>query len=235
MTEQLTSSVGSVEALAKPPSHIVDLAVEVSGWSPCRSKRGVVIFAVNGDVIAHGYNYKPRGFDCDGTAACKATCRAEAIHAEQQALLAAERSVYGAEMLHVKTVGGKLVSSGGPSCVECSKLAIASAIAGFWLYHDDGWRRYEMDEFHRLSAHARQQEAAQTREAQWQPIASAPKDGTVIIGYDQSRDDDDGLPHGVDFMRWFDGTWIDPLTHSLKPSHWMPLPAPPSGAREVTE
>jgi deoxycytidylate deaminase len=211
MTEQLTSSVGSVEALAKPPSHIVDLAVEVSGWSPCRSKRGVVIFAVNGDVIAHGYNYKPRGFDCDGTAACKATCRAEAIHAEQQALLAAERSVYGAEMLHVKTVGGKLVSSGGPSCVECSKLAIASAIAGFWLYHDDGWRRYEMDEFHRLSAHARQQEAAQTREAQ---IAQA------VIQLRGLRDE--LIQH--DFNGW--PNLLADVIEKL---------APPSGARDVTE
>ena len=69
--------------------------------------------------------------------------------------------------------------------------------------------------------------AAERPAQTWQPIESAPKDSTVVIGFDPTRDDDDGLPHGVDFMRWFNGCWIDPLTHSLKPTHWMPLPAAP--------
>ena len=138
------------DGAAIPPAHIVDLAIEVSTWSPCRSKRGVVIF--NGEnVVSHGYNYKPRGFDCDGSAACKATCRDEAVHAEQQALLVVGRKASGADMLHVKTVDGRLVPSGGPSCVQCSKLAAVVGIAAVWLYHADGWRRYEMSEFHKLS------------------------------------------------------------------------------------
>jgi deoxycytidylate deaminase len=137
----------------QPEAHIIDLAVEVSGWSPCRSKRGVAIFRGE-NVVTHGYNYKPRGFDCDGTEACKATCRNEAIHAEQQALLSAGRKADGADMLHVKTVNGQLVASGGPSCVQCSKLALACGIAGVWLYHAEGWRRYDMQTFHRLSLDA---------------------------------------------------------------------------------
>jgi deoxycytidylate deaminase len=137
-----------------PPQHIVTLAVEVSSWSPCRSKRGVVIF-VGSDVIAHGYNYKPRGFDCDQTERCKATCRVEAVHAEQQALLSAGRRAEGADMLHVKAVHGALVSSGGPSCVQCSKLVRACGIAGVWLHHNDGWRRYTAVEFHQLSLEAK--------------------------------------------------------------------------------
>ncbi len=138
------------EALDGPPQHIVDLAVEVSGWSPCRSKRGVVIFS-DGNVIISGYNYKPRGFECDGSETCKATCRSEAVHAEQQALLSAGSRSHASEMIHVKTVEGKIVASGGPSCVECSKLALAAGIAWVWLYHEDGWRRYSGHEFHRLS------------------------------------------------------------------------------------
>lgn len=150
MFNKLPPLSGPVDASGAPPSHVIDLAVEVSGWSPCRSKRGVVIFS-EGDVISHGYNYKPRGFDCDGSDTCKATCRREAVHAEQQALLSAGNRARASQMLHVKTVGGKLVPSGGPSCVECSKLARAAGIAWFWLYHDTGWRRYEMAEFHVLS------------------------------------------------------------------------------------
>lgn len=136
-----------------PPRHIVDFAVEVSRWSPCRSKRGVVVFS-GADVVTHGYNYKPRGFDCTQDAACKATCRREAIHAEQQALMLAGRRAEGSDMLHVKTVNGALVTSGGPSCVECSKLARAAGIAGVWLFHESGWRRYTAEEFHRLSLEA---------------------------------------------------------------------------------
>jgi hypothetical protein len=56
--------------------------------------------------------------------------------------------------LHVKTVNGELVPSGGPSCVQCSKLALVCGIAGFWLYHEEGWRRYPMQEFHQLSIEA---------------------------------------------------------------------------------
>jgi deoxycytidylate deaminase len=148
----------------EPPRHIVELAVQVSGWSPCQSKRGVVIFSGE-DVIAHGYNYKPRGFDCTQDATCKATCRREAVHAEQQALFSAGQKSEGADMLHVKTVDGVLVASGGPSCVECSKIARVAGIAGVWLFHDTEWRRYEMVEFHQLSLNARPQEPPAPRRA----------------------------------------------------------------------
>jgi deoxycytidylate deaminase len=134
-----------------PPQHLVELAMQVSGWSPCRSKRGSVIFDRDGNVIAHGHNYKPQGFECDGSAACKATCRVEAIHAEQRALLDAGSRARGAEMLHVKTVNGALVASGGPSCVQCSKLGMAAGVTAMWLHHETGWRRYDTSEWHRLS------------------------------------------------------------------------------------
>jgi deoxycytidylate deaminase len=143
------------EGRAIPAQHLIDFAVEVSGWSPCRSKRGVVIFKRD-DILSHGYNYKPRGFDCDGSEACKLTCRDEAVHAEQMALLAAcgQLRLEGADMLHVKSVSGSMVSSGGPSCVQCSKLALVAGIAGVWLFHEDGWRRYDIADFHRRSLQA---------------------------------------------------------------------------------
>jgi len=143
-----------VSKAAKPPAHIVDLAVQISTWSPCRSKRGVVVF-IGDDVVSHGHNKKPAGFDCDGSEECKATCRAEAVHAEQMALLTAGYSrAWCADLLHVKTVDGRLVPSGGPSCVQCSKLAAYCGVAGVWLYHDAGWRRYPIADFHRLSLEA---------------------------------------------------------------------------------
>lgn len=136
-----------------PPAHIVELAIEVAGWSPCRSKRGVVVFdPQTGNVVSHGHNVKPAG--CDGSSQCKSTCRAEAVHAEQAALLASCSNARGCDLLHVKAVDGRLVVSGGPSCVQCSKLALYAGIAGVWLNHEEGWKRYDIQEFHHLSVAA---------------------------------------------------------------------------------
>jgi hypothetical protein len=63
------------------------------------------------------------------------------------------------EMLHVKVeqVNGVWVgvTSGGPSCPDCSKLILECGIAGMWLYEDspEGPRlvRYTADEFHDLT------------------------------------------------------------------------------------
>jgi deoxycytidylate deaminase len=136
-----------------PPQHIVEAAVEESLYSPCRSKRGVVAFR-GSHILARGYNYKSSLDPCNGSEVCKATCGRLAIHAEQQVLLQRGTDVAGCEMLHVKTVDGRIVPSGGPSCVECSKLMAVSGIAGMWLCHYDGWRWYPIDEFHELSVEA---------------------------------------------------------------------------------
>lgn len=152
MTEPLSSGV---EGIAQPPQRFIDRAIWEARQSPCRSKRGVTIFRASGTLSASGHNHKPRGFDCDGSPACKATCRAEAIHAEQEALLQAGIYAAGADLLHVKVdETGRLVPSGGPSCVECSKLILAAKIAGVWLFHECGWRRYPAAEFHALSLEA---------------------------------------------------------------------------------
>ena len=158
--------------MKEPPSHIVQLAVEASLCSPCRSKRGAAIFYGN-DLIQCGHNYKPGARACDGSVTCKATCRADAVHAEQNALLAAGSRSYRAELLHAKTVDGALVASGGPSCVQCSKLILAAGISAVWLYEADGWQRYDAEAFHLLSLAAVQNPALlRLREAleAWQQV-----------------------------------------------------------------
>lgn len=62
---------------------------------------------------------------------------------------------------------------------------------------------------------------------EWQPIETAPKDGTPVIGFDPVRESEWPLMHGVEFMRWLDGMWLDPATHTMRPTHWMRLPEPP--------
>ena len=63
----------------------------------------------------------------------------------------------------------------------------------------------------------------------WQPIETAPKDGSEILL---------AVPHRLRSERtlrlvgrWFDRFWItfnaDEAIQRVEPTHWMPLPAPP--------
>jgi deoxycytidylate deaminase len=146
-----------------PPAVAIDGAIAASCKSPCQSKRGVAIWSSVG-LISTGYNDLVAPFSCTSDASCKAACSRDAVHAEQLALLRAHRALDDAEMLHVKTVAGNLVASGEPSCVQCSKLIAASGLRAMWLYHCDGWRRYDATTFHRLSVEfdARAQGVAQS-------------------------------------------------------------------------
>ena len=54
----------------------------------------------------------------------------------------------------------------------------------------------------------------------WQPIESAPRDGRAVI-----------LAHlgGKPYIgKWCHDTWVDERGLSRGPSHWRPLPAPPT-------
>jgi hypothetical protein len=69
-------------------------------------------------------------------------------------------------------------------------------------------------------------------ESGWQPIATAPKDGTMVMIYDQ------GDPTPIAVAYWTTSVWVDggawvqeehrSDTYTFNPTHWMPLPTPPS-------
>lgn len=65
---------------------------------------------------------------------------------------------------------------------------------------------------------------AQLQQYQWQPIETAPKDGTVIL---VSRNIESGYEKrviGTDYFK--DGSWW--LSRAeMQPTHWMPLHNPP--------
>ena len=67
----------------------------------------------------------------------------------------------------------------------------------------------------------------------WQPIESAPKDGTRILTIDADFDSHEG----ADVARYtgaFGGAWLDNSKHipkTIYPTHWMPLPTPPENAK----
>lgn len=78
----------------------------------------------------------------------------------------------------------------------------------------------------------------------WQPIETAPRDGTEIliaIGSDYIGSafyaDDDSDPYP---WKFFDRNGIKPLANGIRddrmgPTHWMPLPAPPSSAKPAPD
>lgn len=136
-------------------------AIKVGATSPCqKSKRGVVLFTRQYGVCSEGRNH-PLLDPCDGSAKCRARCSMQCVHAEQDAMLTSTLYAYDGhddypdtpiELLHVKVVNGEAVTSGPPSCPQCSKLILRSErIRKIWLLHKDGLRGYDPVEFHRLS------------------------------------------------------------------------------------
>jgi hypothetical protein len=66
----------------------------------------------------------------------------------------------------------------------------------------------------------------------WQPIETAPKDGTIVLAWD-------GRAVYVAFYGryalWNEMSWIGghcKVAHITQPTHWMPLPEPPKGGAE---
>ena len=118
---------------------VIDEAVAASMQSPCVSKRGVVIVDELSNLRAVGFNDQPRPFVCDGSEHCKKNCGKTAVHAEQAALLklnGESSNRHGWYMLHVKAKDEMPCASMAPSCLECSKLILASGIPWMHLLHD---------------------------------------------------------------------------------------------------
>jgi hypothetical protein len=67
--------------------------------------------------------------------------------------------------------------------------------------------------------------------ARWQPIESAPKDGTLILAWFRAQT---YYPAHIGLSRWWEGdkfnapNWADGGGLG-EPTHWQPLPAPPEG------
>ena len=61
---------------------------------------------------------------------------------------------------------------------------------------------------------------------EWQPIDTAPKDGTYILCWE--------LDWGTELMMWLPSGWDngDTMSRQTWPTHWMPAPRPP-GTEEL--
>lgn len=62
----------------------------------------------------------------------------------------------------------------------------------------------------------------------WQPIDSAPKDGTPVIGFMPTYYQGKGGQAVIVWMNYTDRPgWYSDVSSIHEPSHWMPLPPPP--------
>lgn len=62
----------------------------------------------------------------------------------------------------------------------------------------------------------------------WRPIATAPKDGTLVLVRGLKSEIVATAKYDASYARpWCDWDWDDPLPYYEEPTHWMPLPDPP--------
>lgn len=135
------------------PDEALAFAVRAALQATCqKSRRGVVLFRrEDAEIVSSGFNGPPPGFVCTGSDACRGACNKVAIHAEDRAIRFAGWHARGADLLHVKVVDELPDASGGPSCWQCSRTVVDAGIAGVWLLHEGGLKRYTAQEFHRLT------------------------------------------------------------------------------------
>lgn len=138
-------------------------AISAAQQSPCaKTQRGAVLWrraseGKQGLYLGAGFNHPPKPFKCDGSVACRENCNKVCNHAEEDALLkvptrvAARWSLPECEMLHIEVVNGRAVSSGQPTCWQCSRKILAVGLKAMWLFHKSGLKSYTPEEFHRLT------------------------------------------------------------------------------------
>ena len=81
---------------------------------------------------------------------------------------------------------------------------------------------------------------------EWQPIETAPKDGTWVLCYGLAHDEDASEPriftavwtnwrNGKKLKNWWwQFAWFDGGYYGeCEPTHWMPIPAPPQVSHET--
>ena len=89
----------------------------------------------------------------------------------------------------------------------------------------DGWERKAVSDALRTRIAELEARVAASQQ-QWRPIETAPKDGTPFLGIEHP------LGHGMCVIKWcrdhWHSTYSGVATGQEYPTHWMPLPTPPT-------
>lgn len=145
------------------PDHFLSLAASVATRALCLKARCGTVIVKDGIVIGSGYNAPPldniddrrclEAYDFSGKPKYDHTC---CIHAEWRAIMDALKTnpdkIKGSKLYFVRIDDqGNIKKSGEPFCTVCSRLALDSGIAEFFLWHEKGITSYPTDEYNRLS------------------------------------------------------------------------------------
>lgn len=189
-----------------------------------------------GDPRLRVLDYIRHKVDCDETLhwddpAAECTCGLDQLKAEVEAALAAvprpsdreqiEREYYGKGYARGQTEACRSCHQCGGKLTEHANMD-TPGLSGLRCAECDERDRYCEE----LEAKVAARPGSSDLTAPWQAIETAPKDGTAVIGFDPRNGND--FLNNAEFMRWIDGAWRDPETYKRKPTHWMPLPHPPT-------
>ena len=99
--------------------------------------------------------------------------------------------------------------------------------AAIWL----AWEAWQAARSAQVVAQGFRDEAAKEQQAEWQPIETAPNDSSYVLLAGKYRND---VASGYWLQSAYagNGAWIWPFVHKC-PTHWMPLPPPPTSAEGV--
>lgn len=137
-------------------------AARVATQSLCLNSKCGCVIVEYGTIIARGYNAPPRDDikhrRCGQTVPSVAKPKSDrtcCLHAEWRALLELEccdPSLSAATLYFVRVDdSGKILKSGRPYCTTCSRLALDAGIKSWVLWHHEGIREYDAEEYNDLS------------------------------------------------------------------------------------
>lgn len=140
-----------------------DECVKEALKSTClKSKCGSVIVKDN-EIIGKGFNSPPGNLESQRKCLVdkekydkKVTDKTCCVHAEQRAILDAvekkKQNVKGSTLFFIRLdENNNMKKSSEPYCTHCSKLALDVGIGEFVLWHDEGIRTYDTEEYNLLS------------------------------------------------------------------------------------
>jgi hypothetical protein len=102
---------------------------------------------------------------------------------------------------------------------------------GCWRYQSEGWLIDAIDQ-------ALRQHEIEVRAEAWQPIETAPKDGTRVWLFGTALTFDDyERPNAMVIGMWLSDKWRvvasgQPREMEIKANYWQPLPDPPAIRRD---
>ena len=137
-------------------------AGEMAKNSMCKRGRGGSVVVLEGEIIGRGYNAPPN--NSEENRMCHTDYRTSdkpksdrtcCVHAEWRSIVDAIKNrgdILGSSIYYTSIdADGEILKSGKPYCTVCSRLALDNGIDKFVLWHKDGIKVYDTEEYNKLS------------------------------------------------------------------------------------